>query len=355
MRKVEKIIYSGTLPESFFSIPRQVYATHPFKIDENMATVHELFLTEYADKEIVVYTDHESIRLTGIFDPGKDDACFGFWETVNDEGLNNEAFTMLYEDALARGCKKITGPMNFNTFNAYRLRKGKIPAWNQFDKEPVNPLYYEDLLKTLGFDEIYAYESRMIHIEHIPEVYKDKKMLLDGISKLPYAIVPLNEQVWRQHEDDIYALVLNVFSQNPAFRVIGKTAFLKMYNSAYARGLCPHTSVLFFDRATGKPVAMSFCHPNYAALQLPAGTLPDFGRDYDKLPQKVLLAKTIGVHPAYRQQGLMNYLGAYGMLSFQKYYNEILFCLMRAGNHSLQFTNGLPFESANYALYQKSI
>lgn len=354
MGKVEKIIYSGVLPESFFSIPKYVYAPLPFKPDENMAAVHELFLTEYADKDIILYTDHENIRLTGIFDSKTDEACFGFWETTNDGNLNQEAFQLLYNDTKERGIKKITGPINFNTFNSYRLRTGRVPAWNQFDKEPVNPLYYVDLLKALGFDEIYTYESRMVHIEHIPDVYKDKKMLLEGISKLPYEIVPLNEQVWKQYEDDIYALVLNVFAQNPAFRMIGKTAFLKMYNSRYAKGLCPYSSVLFFDRSINKPVAMSFCHPNYAGLQLPSGTYPDFERDYQKLEHKVLLAKTIGVHPAYRQQGLMNYLGAYGMLSFQQYYNEVLFCLMRAGNPSLQFTNGLPYESAGYALYQKS-
>jgi len=354
MAKVERIAYTGSLPEGFFSIPYKIYASQPFRPEENMALIHELFITECTDKNIIVYTDHTNIRLTGIFDPKTDEACFGFWETSDDETLNTTAFELLFADVVEHKCKRVIGPMNFNTFNSYRIRKGGIPAWNQFDKEPVNPLYYESLLLKIGFNEIYTYESRMIHLQDIPQVYRDKQMLLDGISKLPYKIVPVNESTWRKYEDEIYALVLNVFSQNPAFRMIGKTAFLKMYNVGYARGLCPHSSVLFFDRATDKPVAMSFCHPNYASLRLPVGVQPDFLRDYDKLEQKVLLAKTIGVHPAYRQQGLMNYLGAYGMLSFQQYYNEVLFCLMRSGNYSLQFTSGLPFESANYALYQKS-
>ncbi|MFT3703205.1 MAG: hypothetical protein QM802_12585 [Agriterribacter sp.] len=354
MRKIDRIVYDGMLPESFFTIPGKIYASLPFNVTENTATVHELFLTEYSEKEIIIYTDHENLRLVGIFDPKNDEPYFGFWETTDDLALNKAAFELLHQDVLARNSKKITGPINFNTFNAYRLRTGKVPEWVQFDKEPVNPPYYETLLQSLDFSEAYTYESRMIHIQDIPSVYINKQVLLEGIMQLPFKIVPINENSWIKYEDEIYALVLNVFAQNPGFRTIGKTAFLKMFNRTYAKGLCPHSSVLFFDRETDKPVAMSFCHPNYTSLNLPPTTPPDFSRDYKKLERKILLAKTIGVHPGYRQQGLMNYLGAYGMLSFQQYYHEVIFCLMREGNYSLQFTDGLKYEAANYALYQKN-
>lgn len=354
MKKIERIVYREELPASFFSIPKTIYAELPFNPAENSAAVQQLFLQQRLQNEIIIYTDHSSIRLTGIFDKQTNEVSFGFWETVDDLSLNAGAFNMFFEDAMKHSATKITGPINFNTFNAYRLRNGAYPSWKKFDKEPVNPAYYSGFLEQLKFYEIHKYESQMIKSADIEKVYDDKLMLLEEVKNLPYQIIPLNEQTWCEYEDDIYALVVEAFSQNPAFKTIEKNAFLKIYNSDYAKALCPHTSVLFFDPVVNKIIAMSFCHPNYNSLQLPSHIKPEYSRDYQRLQHKTLLAKTIAVCPGYRQQGLMNYLGAYAMLSFKQYYSEVIFCLMRLGNHSLQFTKGLPYESAEYALYQKS-
>lgn len=354
MKKIDRIIFEGILPESFFTILPGIYANLPFDSNDNEIATRKLFLEQHSGKEIIIYTDHHNIRLTVIFDNAEGEARFGFWETTDDTELNIAAFNLLFTDARKRDVTKVIGPINFNTFNAYRIRNGNFPSWNKFDKEPVNPKYYESILKKMGFDEMHIYESRMIKSGDIPKVYEEKQALLNEVRNLSFNIIPLNENTWLQYEEDIYTLVLDIFAQNPVFNAIDKSSFLKLYNTTYAKGLCPHSSVLFINRQNNKPVAMSFCHPNYSSLQLPYNVAPDFSRDYEKLKQKILLAKTIGVHPAYRQRGLMNYLGAYAMLSFKQYYNEVIFCLMRSGNYSLQFTKDLPYESAVYALYQKS-
>ena len=95
--------------------------------------------------------------------------------------------------------------------------------------------------------------------------------------------------------------------------------------------------------------------PNYAPLRLAAGTAPNFARDYPRLPRRTLLAKTVGVHPDFRQQQLMSYLGAYGMASFREFYDEIIFCLMRSDNFSRHFTDGLSAEVAQYALFEREL
>jgi hypothetical protein len=51
----------------------------------------------------------------------------------------------------------------------------------------------------------------------------------------------------------------------------------------------------------------------------------------------------------------MNYMGAYGMMSFRELYDQVIFCLMRSDNFSRHFTDGLPAEVAQYALFGKHL
>jgi GNAT superfamily N-acetyltransferase len=301
--------------------------------------------------EILLYTDHASLRLVGIFPHGAAEAYFGFWETEEALASNREAFALLEADARSRGRGVVIGPLHFNTFGRYRLRLGE-PSWGMFDREPVNPAYYPSLLGQLGYSVRSTFESRLIRKETVPDVYVDKKGLLAALAAIPFEFIPLDEAAWVRHEDEIAELVHQVFSANPAYKPVSREQFGLLYNRAFAAKLCPHSSVLFRDKASGKLAAMSFCHPNYHSLTAPAEA-PDFARDFPALPRKVLLAKSVGVHPRFRRQGLMAYLGAYAMLSFRELYDEVIFCLMRSDNFSLHFTNDYPYEAVQYALYHK--
>jgi GNAT superfamily N-acetyltransferase len=302
--------------------------------------------------EIILYTDHQSLRLAGIFPEDSDEALFGFWETTGEAQANVGAFALLAADAAARSRKRITGPLNFNTFHSYRLRLN-VPSWNAFDREPVNPEYYPSMLEGLGYSAGLTFESRLLRKEAVPDVYLDKKALLEALRRIPFDFIPVNVQTWRQYEGEIFGLVHHIFSGNPAYKPVPEEQFRLLYNADYAAKLCPHSSVLFRDRQTGKLAAMSFCHPDYHSLA--DEEKPVFERDFPRLPKKVLLAKSVGVHPAFRRQGLMSYLGAYAMLSFSELYDEVLFCLMRSGNFSLTFSDGFPHETARYALFGKEL
>ncbi|GAA3933225.1 hypothetical protein [Hymenobacter algoricola] len=351
-KPVERVPYAGELAPYFFAIADKVYAPQPFRPAEKPAAVQALFRLEAARNEIILYTNYEDLRLVGIFPADGSDAYFGWWETVEDIGLNQAAFALLRADAAQRGRPALVGPINFNTYHDYRLRLGPAPSWGLFDREPAHPDYYPPLLARLGFVPRSTFESRLIRRETVPVVYAHKADALAELRKLPFEFIPLNEASWQQHEAEIFALVQLIFGANPNYRPISLAQFRLLYNADYARKLCPHTSVLFRSRESGGLVALSFCHPNYQPLHLPAGTAPDFARDYPRLPRKVLLAKTVGVHPDFRQRGLMDLLGAYGMVHFREYYEEVLFCLMRSDNFSLHFTDGLPMETARYALFE---
>lgn len=354
MNSISEIPFVNTLDASFFDIQKKVYSQLAYQPEEEAAAVCQLFQQEAERNAIHVFTDHTDLRLVGIFPQGGSTAYFGYWETTPDLPLNQAAFGQLRASARQRGYNHLQGPLNFNTYHAYRLRLGATPSWCQFDREPVNPLYYPDLLGDLGFTPTLTFESRLIQPATVPLVYQDKAGLLVALNNLPYDFIPLNPDTWQQHEPELFELVHQIFSANPAYQPIPEAQFRQLYNVEYAAKLCPYTSVLVRERTHDRLVALSLCHPNYAPLHLGAEP-PVFTRDYERLPQKTLLAKTVGVHPEFRNQQIMNYLGAYGMGHFRELYEQVIFCLMRSDNFSLHFTDGLPAEVARYALYQQKL
>lgn len=355
MSHIERIEYSGSLPESFFLIQPKIYACLDFIPEETLEKVTNLFKLKDQDHDLVLYTDHQNIRLMGIFPVKGTTAYFGFWETVDDFSLNRIAFAKLEADAKNKGKLTLMGPMHFNTFHRYRVRLGAVPSWKMFDREPVNPEYYPQLLKDLKFKISHNYESRRIPSSEIRKIYSNKQKFLKEIERFPFEIIPLNPENWQLHENDIFELVQAIFNQNPGYKAIDAVEFKLLYNQQFAEKLCPFTASLFKDKTTEKLVALTFCHPNYKSLENEISGTPSFEKDYTKLKYPTLLAKSSGVHPDYRKMNLMNYSGAYAMLSFRELYEDIIFCLMKTDNYSRHFTDGIICEKAFYALFEKQL
>ncbi len=352
---IERLPYDGELPASFDLVGRQQYAGLGYAPDDEPAAQLCELLAE--THEVIFYTDHWNLRLAGMFPKaGGATAYFGFWETAGSLLINQLAFDQLLADAAQRGFRTVQGPLHFSTYFRYRLRLGKVaPSWRQFNREPVNPPYYPDLLEQLGFQQTLAFESRRLGPETIPLVYEQQQAVLAKLSQLPFDFIALTPKVWQELEDEIFKLIQQVFSQNPAFRAVSQEQFRLLYNVAYAAGLCPHSSVLLRHRPTGQLAAISLCQPNYHSLGRATSEHPLYARDYPRLTTRTLLAKTVGVHPDFRGQGLQAILAAYAMQEFEVHYDDVLFCLMRTGNLSLRFTEGLPAEVAHYALFEKEL
>ena len=354
MPPIDRLSYTDQLPDAFFFGFGNTVAG--YRSNEKSAVVRELFRMEAARNEIIIYTaERPVLQLVGIFPHDATDAYFGYWETANDLVINQQAFALLEQDARQRGRTVLIGPMNFNTFHRYRLRLSPEPSWGRFDREPVNPAWYPGLLEQLGFRVRSRFESRLLRPEAIPIAYRQKEPLLAGLRQVPFDFIPLNPDTWQTHEANLFELVHQVFQANPAYKPIPKAQFDLLYNRRFAEQLCPHSSVLLRDRASGKLVGLSFCQPNYQSLPFAPDETPNFVRDYPRLAKKTLLVKTVGIHPAFRNRGLMSCLGAYGMLRFQALYDEVIFCLMRSDNFSRHFSDGLSYERAEYALFEKSL
>jgi GNAT superfamily N-acetyltransferase len=351
---LDRLPYQGELPASFDTVGRQLYAGLGYAPDDEPAA--QLCAQLAATHDIVFYTDHWNLRLAGLFPKeGGEVAYFGFWETAGLLLPNQLAFDQLLQDAAARGVKKVQGPLHFSTYFRYRLRLGPVPSWKQFNREPVNPPYYPGLLEQLGFQPVLRFESHCLRAANVPQVYEQQRAVQEQLQQSPFEFIPLVPGTWAALEDEIFELIHQVFSQNPSYRPVGIAQFRLLYNEAYAEGLCPHTSVLFRHRASGKLAALSLCQPNYHPLGRAVNAHPVFARDYRRLTTRTLLAKTVGVHPDFRGQGLQALLAAYAMQKFRAYYDNAIFCLMRADNLSLRFLKDLPTEVAHYALFEREV
>jgi hypothetical protein len=352
MQSINRIVFNKTLPESFFHIPISIYSSLPFGKSEDPNLILSLFNDESDRNKIIIYTDHKKLRLVGIFPTTGTDAYFGFWETTDDSLLNAKAFALLQEDAIQNKKTKIIGPLNFNTYQSYRLRLNN-PSWIKFDQEPVNPPYYPSLLEQNGFAPDLFFESRMIKQTDIPDVYLAKEKLLKEFEAIAFEYIPVNPETWREYEMEIFELVQDVFGANPFYKSISFEQFTTLYNQNFASRLCPHSSVLFKEKKSDRLVSLSFCQPNYESLSQPTSYVPTYELDFKKIKHKVLLVKSVGVHPEFRQQNLMNFMAAYAMLSFRQLYDEVIFCTSRQDNLSNNFTRYLQYEKAEYALFRK--
>ncbi len=342
----------GQLPSSFFQLKKRLFDRAGLVVEESPGHIEELLKFQYEKAAIELFMIEGKARVLGIHPTGGDVALFGFWETENDSVQNANLFAALEIWAIQRGCMRIEGPKNFNTFHANRIRTSNAP-WNQFNNEPINPLYCQKLLMEIGYSESINYSSRLLNTEVIPKAYVDKKELIEGLKELSFDFISLNRESWKNYRLEIFELVCDVFGLNPGFQTIDFAEFELIYNAEFAEMLCPNTSVLLAERGTGKLVGISLCYPNYLPLKL--NERPIYEKHYPLLKHRTLLAKTQGIHPDYRQQGLMNFLGAYGMLSFKRYYDDIIFCLMREGNPSLRFTEAFQYQEASYALFEKEL
>ena len=348
---IEKIIFQGEIPSSFFEIPLRIYQNNAFYKSENSIRLLELFKEESKRNEIILYTDHQNIRLVGFFPENENMAYAGFWETTDDLTLNKTLFEQFLKDIRKKNIPQLIAPINFNTYQPYRLPLD-LPVWKPFSGEPSAPLYYAQILLALGFEVHTSFESRLLRKEQIALLYQNKQKILSNLADIPFNIIPLYPAIWQKYEKEIFVLTEAIFSANPFYRKISWEQFSAIYNHQFAKKLCPHSAVLFQEKKTNTLAAMSLCMPDYGY----APNLKEnytFAEDYPNLSSKILLAKSVGVLPSYRGQNLMNYLAAYAMLSFQNYYDEIIFCTMRSDNLSLRFSDAFPHETSKYALFSK--
>ena len=124
----------------------------------------ELEILKLADYyELVEYKDARAYLI--INNKLKDYKCmFGFAEFPNDSKIAAELFHKLERIAKEKGFHNLIGPLNYCSWMTYRW------AVNNYDMKLFpdcnNPKYYVDIIKELGYKELYTYRSASIDINN---------------------------------------------------------------------------------------------------------------------------------------------------------------------------------------------
>lgn len=357
------------LPESFFDVARLVYKNDPSWIPEDPAGIAKQF--SRANPRIVgglamVAVEEGKGRIAAFLmhDQVIDDlkvAYFGFFEAINDPDVVDALFAIVEKWALAHGVLRIYGPVNFNTFGAYRIRTQGFEE-GAFPGEPYNPPYYQALLEERGYatDDEMQYGSYPIDMEVLLESSKLEYDSLKPHIESTFNVESLTPAIWLDNHDEFYRLIDMAFSRNFAYSGICPDEFKASMGASFAAKICPVSSMIARTH-DGKIAGFFLAFPDYSPLVNQSDTekvVDGFrtDRDFEKLPMpRTMLLKTVGVHPDYRRHGLSIYLGLEGSLRARERYGQVIATLIRDGNHSSNFPKRHTGSPRRYALYSKAL
>jgi hypothetical protein len=354
------------LPEAFVALPALLYRDDPHWLGEDTAALRRQFNFAnpwFEDGRAWLGVIPGQARLAGFcrdqLIDGERAAFFGYWESGPALAPNVRLFAELAEWARAQGATRLYGPINFTTFNAYRLRLDAFEH-GAFPGEPWNPPGYAGLLAELGFELRYRYLSTFANTAEVvagvgPE-YLRVKPRLESVVELS-AMTP---EFWMEHLDELYTFVDDVFGGNFAYTPVSRTAFIHQCGRPFAEKFCPRTSVLARDRRSGRVAGFFLVYPDYAPLlrqgaQAQRFTATRYAEHFERLPApRRALARTGGVHPDFRALGLFTAMGCELSLRAEGLYDELAAPLVREDNNSRQFAlrHGRARQH-NYGLFQR--
>jgi GNAT superfamily N-acetyltransferase len=362
---------ANPLPPAFREVARRVYSGDPFWIPDAEEDVDHLFSADNSYFEFgraTVEVEGDLARLAGFYHPervidGRRAAFFGYWETADRRDVNERLFGRVETWARKQGAAVLYGPIDFSTFRRYRLRLSAPEGAGCFPGEPYNPVYYPPLLEHLGYHSVarYVTQGTARPYSEVAEEMLAAKAGTDALlAENAVGIERLTPEYWMENLDAFYPLIDLTFGQNFAYSRISRDAFRALCGEPFARRFCDRTSVVALG-ADGSIAGFFLCFPDYGPLVRQGAETPlrlkdiSYREHFPLLDRPVFLARTLGVHPAYRRKSLMNAMASEALRRSLGLYHTGLVCLMKVDNFSVRFGQSIAEESRTYALYAKEL
>lgn len=182
------------------------------------------------------------------------------------------------------GCKTVVGPMNGNTWNPYRFIVESNGA-PRFFLEDYNPLEYPKWFQAAGFHvsaEYFSKEQSLINnalkLEKLYESFNDKG----------FSLRCLSDQNFEHDLETIYEISKICFENNYLYSPIDKQCFKEKYRKLQPMIIPELIRIAYCE---SDPIGFLFVVPNL----------------FDTF-NKTIVAKTIGILPGFRNQGVAKYM-----------------------------------------------
>jgi len=360
---------SGAIDDAFFKIPRAIYPVDSQWHGECENHIRSLFSpgnSWHEEGKVHVEVEPGVLRIVGMIHPkqviaGEVYGFFGFWETLDNLDRNLEAFARMEKWLRDAGVTVLVGPINFNTFNPYRLRIDADLRQPAFAGEPFNPAYYEHILQNLGFKPRVYYRSQFSELSdrevRVIEQHGEKYANLLSDKGVRFSNVDAN--LWQSRLDELYRASNDIFGENLGFQQIKYEEFRAIAGRLYEQ-LCPRSTFFAFDkehRIAGVHLAL----PDYSGLMpsIPLHARGEFRfcyeRDFCRLSKPGLIVKTIGVLPAYRRHGLLRTLMIHALRAAVGHYAWVCGATAREDNPSNRGGAPIMTDVRRYALFWKRL
>ncbi len=150
---------------------------------------------------------------------------FGFVSLPNDLQIAQELFSQIEEKAASLGYKEIVGPINYTTWLSYRWTISNFEQKLYPDCD--NPPYYPEIIKELGYKELYTYRSASIKIDN--KLYLLGKAALKEKEKEGYRFCFVSGDQISDKIKDVYDVSVDAFAGSQLYSDIPYEAFQKVY------------------------------------------------------------------------------------------------------------------------------
>lgn len=258
--------YEEKYVEDFLKLPKMLYTK--WNNTENYNDVKSILLgkhilLKYIDKlyKFIIYDDNGKIAGRFAITTVKDDAnaYLGFFECVEDEKVAKYLFDNASEYVKKLGYNKIIGPVDLNMWQKYRLKINRFDL-RPYTGEPYNLEYYYKMFLDNGFvvkDKYYSNSYYRFNPEYVdPQFTKRYKYFINK----GYEIRSLRMDEWDNAIEQIYELIMRLYTNFNTFIKLEKEDFIEQFNS-YKKILDLDMVIMAFYE--GKIVGFSIAIPNY--------------------------------------------------------------------------------------------
>jgi len=275
----------------------------------------------------------------------------GFFESINHPPTAKVLLGHAVALLRSAGAQRIIGPMNGDTWHAYRINAGPFEA-APFLKEPWNPPYYSALWEKAGFVRLESYGSFIVDDPALAasnQLKYYRRCVQHG-----YTFVPITGSNYTSILQTLHALSTVIFSNNLFYTPIGYESFANLY--ATARPLLRHGLSWLSFLPNGSPAGYVFAYPDYAdAVRAMRGRSDVFAKIRFLLGRHRATRtciKTLGVIPEARGSGLAMALTHLAFANSANLgYRQCLMCLMHSANASQRLGGQADRPFRSYVLY----
>jgi hypothetical protein len=232
MHSIQAVITDSPPLQDFLRLPGQLYGRKHLTQDKDT----ELQLVEgshplskyFSFHAYVVYKDNQpAARFALTLYPDKT-LYIGYFECIKDTAV--AAFLFEEADKLAKSmqARRLIGPVDASFWIKYRLKTNQFNGY-PYTAEPNNLDYYADYFFQSGFRVTDRYTSTY-HRNFLPKQrYHEFSERYKDFKSRDYQIIGINKRNFEKSIRDIYAMLMELYSDFPVFKAITFEDFYQIF------------------------------------------------------------------------------------------------------------------------------